>query len=119
MDTVISKLGAFPHAKQPKVLWAGLTGDIVALTSIVHHLENQLETLGFPKEQKDFSSHITIGRIRSVNKTDRFEETLDAFRFDPPLRQTLQTITFYESTLTPHRPIYTPIVNVVLPSSQR
>jgi len=117
IDTVISHLGAFPHAKQPKVLWAGLTGDNATITSIVHQLEDRLATLGFSKEQKNFSSHITIGRVRSANRSDRFEETLGSFRFAPPLRQTLQTITFYESRLTTHGPIYTPIVNVVLPSS--
>ncbi|MGE0268691.1 MAG: RNA 2',3'-cyclic phosphodiesterase [Candidatus Omnitrophota bacterium] len=115
----INRLGAFPNSKHPKVLWAGLTGKIEAISVIVARLEQELELLGFPKEQKKFSSHITIGRVRFENKSKKIGETLQSFCFTPPLRQNLNIITLYESTLTPQGPIYVPLVKTELADTSR
>lgn len=115
----ITRLGAFPNSKHPKILWAGLTGEIEAISIIVVRLEQELELLGFPKEQKMFSSHITIGRVRPENKSNKIGETLQSFKIEPVLRQNLDTITFYESTLTPQGPVYVPLAKAALPGTSR
>jgi 2'-5' RNA ligase len=59
---------------EPKILWIGFnTG--AGLSDIVENLENQLEPLGFQKENRSFKPHITLSRIkRSVR-----QETIDLF----------------------------------------
>ena len=57
-------LGAFPGARRPRVVWVGLRGDLSPLARVVQHLETALEGLGFPKERREFSPHITLARAR-------------------------------------------------------
>ena len=60
----ISGFGAFPNLRQPRVLWAGLDGDLVMLASMQLAVDDAVGNLGLPKEQRDFSPHLTLGRVR-------------------------------------------------------
>lgn len=60
----LGALGAFPSLKQPQTLWVGLRGNITAITQLHQTLTRALEPLGFAPEQRPFSPHITIGRVR-------------------------------------------------------
>jgi RNA 2',3'-cyclic 3'-phosphodiesterase len=64
-DLQIIGLGAFPSLKSPRVVWAGLRDQSNSLALAVKRLEDRLERLGFPKEQRPFSPHLTLGRFRS------------------------------------------------------
>ena len=55
-------LGAFPDIRRPRVFWAGLEGG--ALSALAEATEAALEPLGFPREQRSFKPHLTIGRWR-------------------------------------------------------
>lgn len=58
-------LGAFPDLERARVVWAGVTcedGEVGRLYATVSEL---LEETGFPAEKRPFSSHVTIGRIKS------------------------------------------------------
>lgn len=57
-------LGAFPSRRRANVLWVGVTGD-AGLALLQRELEPALSRLGFPREQRPFRPHITIGRVRS------------------------------------------------------
>jgi len=56
--------GGFPSARRPRVVWAGLRGDLEALTALVQDLGARLAPLGFPPEDRPFSAHLTVGRSR-------------------------------------------------------
>ncbi|MDH7578449.1 MAG: RNA 2',3'-cyclic phosphodiesterase [Bacillota bacterium] len=59
--------GLFPNQRHPRVLWVGLGGAALnALQKLWLELENDLSKLGFPKEEKRFHPHITLGRFRSA-----------------------------------------------------
>jgi len=60
----ISGFGAFPNLRQPRVLWAGLDGDLASLASMQLAVDDAVGNLGLPKEQRDFSPHLTLGRVR-------------------------------------------------------
>lgn len=60
-------LGAFPSLRRANVLWIGVTGD-AELASLQRELEPALSRLGFPREQRPFRPHITIGRARNDAK---------------------------------------------------
>jgi 2'-5' RNA ligase len=66
----VGHLGAFPTVRNPRVVWVGVEAPPV-LSEIVYDLENQLEDLGFPREKRAFSPHLTLGR---VSKNARFDE---------------------------------------------
>lgn len=60
-------LGVFPNPNWPKVVWAGLVepegGD--KLQALQKGIEEALEPLGFNPEKREFSPHLTIGRINA------------------------------------------------------
>jgi 2'-5' RNA ligase len=70
----LSGLGAFPHVQTPKVVWVGLERDagFTALESLFQRLDAELAAYGFPREERAFSPHITLGRVReSASGADR------------------------------------------------
>ena len=60
----LSQLGMFPNQRRPRVLWAGVSGDTDALQRLQESVEAQLEDVGFPRDKRPFSPHLTLGRVR-------------------------------------------------------
>ena len=60
----ISRLGIFPNTRRPRVLWAGLTGELEALSELQSAVDDMVGRLELPKEQRPFSPHLTLGRVR-------------------------------------------------------
>ncbi|MHB9154722.1 MAG: RNA 2',3'-cyclic phosphodiesterase [Endomicrobiales bacterium] len=58
-------LGAFPGLRRPRVVWAGIQEGQSELKAVARDIENELEPLGFQKEKREFSGHLTLGRVRS------------------------------------------------------
>lgn len=56
-------LGCFPNLKQPRVVWVGVK-DAAALIEMQNRIETYIVPLGFPKEDRAFSPHLTLGRVR-------------------------------------------------------
>ena len=60
----IAGLGAFPRLKQARVLWVGLKESADQLVSLAQSIEDALEPLGFPRERRKFSPHLTLGHVK-------------------------------------------------------
>ena len=65
----VGGLGAFPNAHNPRVIWVGVEApsDLIVLQRLI---EAATERLGYMKEDKPFSPHLTLGRV-SRNATPR------------------------------------------------
>jgi len=61
----IQGVGAFPHLRYPRVVWAGMTEGADQMQSIFSQLEPRLRRLGFAPDSKGFSPHLTISRVKS------------------------------------------------------
>lgn len=62
----LAGLGAFPGVRRPSVVWAGLTGELEALTTLHIYLNARLRDAGLPSETRAFRPHITLGRSRGA-----------------------------------------------------
>lgn len=62
----VGPTGVFPHARNPRVLWTGLEGEagLRSLQQLQGELERRLIESGFGREEKPFSPHITLARVR-------------------------------------------------------
>ncbi len=60
----ITDVGAFPNMRQPRVLWLGIRGDIDKLVAWQQRIDNGLVPLGFAKETRPFTPHLTLARLR-------------------------------------------------------
>ena len=116
-DIRISSLGAFPKIIYPRVIWVGVDKGDNESGKIASWLE---EKIGIPKETRDFSSHITIGRVRSPkNKADLIkdmENLKDYFgRINTEFKVT--KISLFKSSLSPKGPTYEILKEVNLKTS--
>lgn len=69
MDFMINGSGCFPKKERPRVLWLGMDGDLNPLQKLVSDINNALDPLGYPKEEKVFIPHLTLARIKYPQKT--------------------------------------------------
>lgn len=101
--------GAFPNLRRPQTLWSGVGGDIVALGALQRRLSAALELLGFPPEQRPFSAHLTLGRVRREATSAHQSAIGETVRSLPPPDATSWTAeppVLFESRLTPKGPVY-------------
>jgi len=116
----ISSVGAFPRDNSPRVIWAGIDLGDEEIKQIAKRLETNLLGLGFPPEDKPFSSHITLGRTKSsLNRDSLVKGLLDLQKKaeKETIAFSVNKITLFKSTLTPLGPIYEPLKEVILTMS--
>jgi len=73
-------LGAFPSERAPRVAWVGMTKGFQEMSALARELEARLEGLGFKREGRPFSAHVTLGRVRSFSGRDALARALQAGR---------------------------------------
>ncbi len=109
-DVRLEALGAFPSIHRPRVIWAGLADPEERLKSLAARTEEILCRLGFAKEQREFASHITLGRLRSPKNLPRLTEALEQIQLPRNIQQHIDKVTLFKSTLTPKGPVYDPLL---------
>jgi RNA 2',3'-cyclic 3'-phosphodiesterase len=112
----INQLGAFPKIQRPRVVWVGITKNADKVKEIATLLEEKLQTLGLEREDREFSAHITLGRVRSPKNLNHLGQAMENCKILKPLKQAVKNVTLFQSTLTPQGPIYTPLLLVPLKS---
>jgi len=100
-----SNIGIFPTYKMPRIIWVGIKEGTNDLKEIYNSIENNLSNKGFPRENKDFSSHITIGRVKFIRDKANFIQILKRIEVNN-LTHEVNSIDLMESKLTPNGPIY-------------
>jgi len=99
-------IGAFPDALRPRILWVGVTEGEAELTALAERLETELASAGFPKAERPFSAHITVGRSRDDAFTKKIAQALAGAAYESAGGFPVQKITLYKSTITNKGPIY-------------
>ncbi len=115
-DLQIGGLGSFPNSKRPRVLWVGLHAP-AAFTSLQSDVEASMVKLGYEKEERPFSSHLTIGRVKqnpSLNELQKIRTTLDTIQLGNIHTTRVDSIHLYQSDLKPTGPVYTDLFSAKL-----
>ena len=68
-------------------------------------LDNEFTRLGFDKDKK-FSTHLTIGRMKSAKNKDKVKYTIEEFSDFEIGEMRVDRISLKKSTLKPSGPIY-------------
>ncbi len=63
--------GAFPNSARPRVVWAGLAGELEPVRELKTSLDAALQTLGVIPEEREFHPHLTIGRVNHLTGRER------------------------------------------------
>lgn len=104
-------VGVFPGVKRPQVLWVGLAGELEPLLGLQKTLDENLETIGFPKEKRPFKGHLTMGRMKGKIDVNRFGDVLVRFRNFESETFTADRIIVYKSELKPSGADYTKLAD--------
>ncbi len=81
-DIKIIGSGCFPGHKKPQVFWLGVDRNAVShLSEIQFWLEEVLSQVGFEKEKRRFSPHLTIGRVKGNESFSELYSYLDRHQF--------------------------------------
>lgn len=100
-------LGVFPSINRDRVVWAGVGGEIEELKKIVSNIEIEFDKIGFPKEERAFSPHLTIGRIKKTLATVQKLEHILKENENKKFGETrVERLTLYRSVLTGESSIY-------------
>lgn len=109
-------LGAFPAIERPRVLWAGLGGDVDGVFALFRMLEEGLSGLGIPREARPLSPHITLGRVRDRMRAPALSQVSAAVtsaHLESPVFRS-EELVFFRSMLTPWGPIYEALAQVTI-----
>ncbi len=111
----LSRLGTFPAGNNPRVLWAGVDGDIDRLTDLYHRAQSIVCGLGWPPETRPFRPHLTIGRVRDRISASQRRAIIDAIadaEIPAAPRWSADRVRLYRSELTPNGAIYSSLGEV-------
>ncbi|HKP12278.1 MAG TPA: RNA 2',3'-cyclic phosphodiesterase [Blastocatellia bacterium] len=106
-EITVEGAGCFPSARSPRVLWVGLNPLPDELRRLHSNVEAELERLGFAREAKRFSPHLTIARVRDPFKARPTVDGLMATGFAAEAFGVAEVIVM-RSDLHPSGSIYTP-----------
>ena len=101
----ISGTGAFPSAKNPRIIWLGVHEPSRTMKHLAELLDQGCAAHGFEKENRAFKPHLTIARIRDPRGATDLgrEHQAGSFR---PIRFTCDELVLYESQLGRHGSTY-------------
>jgi 2'-5' RNA ligase len=114
IDLEVRAVGCFPTSARPRVVWLGLEKGKETVRELQHSVERELELIGFPKEERGFRAHLTIGRVKGKQGINRLCRLLEEERniFIGSMRST--TISVMKSQTLPSGPVYTELKAVAL-----
>ncbi|MEM1582016.1 MAG: RNA 2',3'-cyclic phosphodiesterase [Candidatus Bathyarchaeia archaeon] len=105
-DIEIKGLGVFPNMRHINVVWAGIRKGANELRNIYYQLEPNLQALGLKPDDKGFSPHLTIARVRTGRKRDELAKMIRDFEnYDFGIVKA-RCLRLKKSVLTPQGPIY-------------
>ncbi|BCU80700.1 hypothetical protein JIR001_04830 [Polycladomyces abyssicola] len=58
----LKDIGVFGIPRRPRILWAGVDGEVPALNTLQQEVVQALTPLGFQREDRPFRPHITLAR---------------------------------------------------------
>ncbi|GAB4484782.1 MAG: RNA 2',3'-cyclic phosphodiesterase [Thermodesulfovibrionales bacterium] len=73
----IAGVGYFPSEKRPRVVWIGCGNG--AADGLHRAVEAAAAEAGFAPEERPFSAHLTIGRVRSPKRLQEAARVLDGY----------------------------------------
>jgi 2'-5' RNA ligase len=112
-DIKLKSSGVFPNQNYIKVVWIGLE-NTENLEKISSKINEESSKLGFEREKRKFSPHITIGRVRSAKNKDKLLQIINKYQDVEFADLTIDSIKLKKSELTSKGPIYTTLKEVKL-----
>jgi 2'-5' RNA ligase len=103
----IQGMGGFPNLRNPRVVWVGVDRGKESLASLRQQIEKKMAELSFPPENRPFSPHLTLGRVRSFRGKANLSQAVESRNgLELGIFQAREVILF-RSELKPSGAVYT------------
>ncbi len=103
----IQGVGAFPHLKNPRVIWIALVDRKEVLGPFQRQLEKELEKIGFEPEERAFHPHLTLGRMKTSKGREELTGRMERHTEEEFGDFQVERVILFKSDLKPTGPIYT------------
>jgi RNA 2',3'-cyclic 3'-phosphodiesterase len=107
-------LGVFPNELSPRVLWLGIEGDVQRLTSLQGDIESRLARIGFPSDERPYTPHLTLARLKRISRRSDFIAHLNTHRRAIVGEIEVHQLELLESQLHPSGARYSTVRTVTL-----
>ncbi len=108
----IKGAGAFPNLNHMNVIWVGVNEGWSKVEQIYEQVEKLLSSLGFRRENRPFTPHITIARVRSGRKRDEVAKFLQRLTDESFGTITVDKVRLKQSILSSSGPKYSTLLEV-------
>lgn len=117
-DIHLTGLGSFPSPQRPRVIYIGLQAP-TELEALQHAVESAARRLGYESEDRSFSPHLTIGRVKRalrISATDqqKIRHVLEETKIDSLGTARVDSVHLYKSDLKPTGSVYTKLFSAPL-----
>ncbi|MCG8699031.1 MAG: RNA 2',3'-cyclic phosphodiesterase [Bacteroidales bacterium] len=101
----ISSCGTFGKEQNPSVVWVGIEKNKI-LNELQNLIGTELTELGIEKDRRNYSPHLTLGRIKHYDKRDNLNDLLDSYHQKSFGEHNVNEFHLYQGILTQAGPEY-------------
>ena len=115
-DISVGGIGVFPKPHNPRVIWVGMEVP-QELFNLQREIEIETARLGYSREHRPFSPHLTFGRVSRNASTEDVHiiaESLENYKVGFLGATRVRTVYLFRSDLKPEGAEYTPIHSAAL-----
>ena len=115
-DIHLNGIDSFPSRKRPRVIYIGIQAP-AALDALRRGIESAARRLGYESEERGFSPHLTIGRVKqNVTALDqqKIRRALEGAKIDSLGASRVDSVHLYRSELKPTGSVYTRLFSASL-----
>lgn len=107
-----AEIGAFPNFRRPRIFWVGIKDLTATLLPMQQKLEQSLVNKGFAPSEKNFSPHLTIGRVKEGTGQD-IVSNINQIKFLPETFS-VKDLILMKSDLSPTEAVYSKLAVIKL-----
>jgi len=104
----VGGVGVFPDLRRPRIVWVGLHPPTM-LAALQSGIETMATRLGFGPDRRDFSPHLTIGRVQpppGMEELARIRAAVEGCTFGELETLQVTDVCLFSSDLQPGGPVY-------------
>ncbi|MCX5725834.1 MAG: RNA 2',3'-cyclic phosphodiesterase [Candidatus Saganbacteria bacterium] len=105
-DAKFEGLGTFPSGRNPRVIWVGTSKGAPELKNLAGSIEKIMSKAGYRSEEREFASHVTVGRVKEKKNMDEFLRSIEVNKDSKFGETVVGEICVMKSALSPKGPIY-------------
>lgn len=110
----LAGVGTFPNPRSARVVWIGVEGDTDQLEKLQVLVEEAMVGLRFERENRKFTPHLTLGRIKFIRAREAWLKALEEIKDIRLPAFEVKAISLMKSELKPTGAVYTEMGRIEL-----